>query len=93
MISNIFRLVLSSDVLERSRVKLVSVLFPEASLEGIEELVRTGMYPSRSAAVRASVRDLLKRELWQREREIPRKKVVRTRKRTSIRKKKNNQVL
>ena len=45
-------------------MKLVTVLLPEAYLEGLDELVRTGMYPSRSAAIRAAVRDLLKREVW-----------------------------
>jgi len=45
-------------------VKLVTVLLPEAYLEGLDELVRANMYPSRSAAIRAAVRDLLKRELW-----------------------------
>ncbi|MDH5779967.1 MAG: ribbon-helix-helix domain-containing protein, partial [Candidatus Bathyarchaeota archaeon] len=32
-------------------------------------LVRAAMYPSRSAAIRAAVRDLLKRELWTRREE------------------------
>jgi len=45
-------------------MKLVTVLLPEAYLVGLDELVRSGMYPSRSAAIRAAVRDLLKRELW-----------------------------
>jgi len=52
-----------------TRVKLVTVLLPEAYLEGLDELVRAGMYPSRSAAIRASVRDMLKKELWQRREE------------------------
>jgi len=47
-------------------MKLVTVLLPEAYLEGLDELVRVNMYPSRSAAIRASVRDLLKREVWMR---------------------------
>ena len=47
-------------------MKLVTVLLPEAYLEGLDELVRENMYPSRSAAIRAAVRDLLKRELWTR---------------------------
>jgi len=50
-------------------MKLVTVLLPEAYLEGLDELVRASMYPSRSACIRASVRDLLKRELWARRRE------------------------
>jgi len=45
-------------------LKLVTVLLPEAYLEGLDELVRSGMYPSRSAAIRAAVRDMLKKELW-----------------------------
>ncbi|MEM1531177.1 MAG: ribbon-helix-helix domain-containing protein [Candidatus Bathyarchaeia archaeon] len=45
-------------------MKLVTVLLPEAYLEGLDELVRRNMYPSRSAAIRSAVRDLLKRELW-----------------------------
>jgi len=47
-------------------MKLVTVLLPEAYLEGLDELVRENMYPSRSSAIRAAVRDLLKRELWTR---------------------------
>ncbi len=50
-------------------MKLVTVLLPEAYLEGLDELVRTGMYNSRSAAIRAAVRDMLKRELWTRREE------------------------
>ncbi len=50
-------------------MKLVTVLLPEAYLEGLDELVRASMYPSRSAAIRAAVRDMLKRELWVRREE------------------------
>jgi len=42
---------------------MVAVLLSEKALEGLHELVRMGFYPSRSAAVRAAVRDLLKKEL------------------------------
>ncbi len=49
-------------------LKLVTVLLPEAYLEGLDELVRANMYPSRSSAIRSSVRDLLKKELWERRR-------------------------
>lgn len=48
-------------------MKLVTVKLPEALIEGLDELVRSGMYPSRSSAVRAAVRDMLKRELWRTE--------------------------
>lgn len=49
---------------EGGETKLVTVLLPEAYLEGLDELVRANMYPSRSAAIRSAVRDLLKKELW-----------------------------
>jgi len=44
-------------------MRMVTVLIPEKHLEGLHELVRMGFYPSRSAAIRAAVRDLLKKEL------------------------------
>ena len=51
-----------------AKMKLVTVLLPEAYLEGLDELVRANMYPSRSSVIRSSVRDLLKRELWENKR-------------------------
>lgn len=45
-------------------MKLISVKMPEVFIEGMDELVRRGMYPSRSAVMRTAVRDLLKNELW-----------------------------
>ena len=45
-------------------MKIVTVKVPEAWLRGIDALVRDGMYQNRSAAVRAAIRDLLKREVW-----------------------------
>jgi Arc/MetJ-type ribon-helix-helix transcriptional regulator len=50
----------------KTTMKLVTVLLPEAYLEGIDELVRGNMYPSRSSAIRSAVRDMLKKELWER---------------------------
>jgi len=47
------------------QVKLVTVLLPEAYLEGLDELVRANMYPSRSSVIRSAVRDLLRKELWE----------------------------
>jgi len=47
-------------------MRLVSVCLPEKYLEGLEELIRMGRYPNRSAAIRIAVRDLLLRELWNR---------------------------
>ena len=45
-------------------MKLVTVKLPEALIDGLDELSKSGMYPSRSAAIRSAVRDLLKKELW-----------------------------
>lgn len=47
-------------------MKLVTVLLTEAQIRGLDDLVRDNMYPSRSAAIRAAVRDMLKKELWER---------------------------
>ena len=52
----------------KTEMKLVTVLLPEAYLEGLDELVRANMYPSRSSVIRSSVRDLLKKELWEKTR-------------------------
>ena len=49
------------------KLKLVTVKLPEALIEGLDELTRSGMYPSRSSAIRAAVRDMLKKELWRTE--------------------------
>jgi len=48
-------------------MKLVTVKLPDALIEGLDELVRAGMYNSRSAAIRAAVRDLVKKEVWRSE--------------------------
>jgi len=50
------------------RMRLISVKLPEVYLEGIEKLVKTGFYPNRSEAIRVAIRDLLKRELWEKQR-------------------------
>ena len=44
--------------------KLISFKCPEAYIEGLIELVRAGIYPSRSEAIRIAIRDLLQKELW-----------------------------
>jgi len=54
---------------EGKKMKLVTVLLPEAYLDGLDDLVRSSMYPSRSAAIRSAVRDMLKKELWTKGRE------------------------
>jgi Arc/MetJ-type ribon-helix-helix transcriptional regulator len=45
-------------------MKLLSLKMPDALVEGMDELVRRGLYPSRSAVIRTAVRDLLRKELW-----------------------------
>jgi antitoxin ParD1/3/4 len=49
------------------KLKLVTVLLPEAYLKGLEKLVDEGLYPSKSASIRFAVNDLLRTELWRRE--------------------------
>ena len=45
-------------------VRVVTVKVPEAYVEAIDELVRRGRFTSRSEAIRAAIRELLRRELW-----------------------------
>ncbi len=45
-------------------LKLVTVKLPERLIDDMDQLVKAGMYHSRSDAIRAAVRDLLRRELW-----------------------------
>jgi len=45
-------------------MKLVTVKMSDIYVKGLEKLVETGMYPSRSEAIRVAIRDLLRRELW-----------------------------
>lgn len=44
-------------------MKLISFKAPNTYLEGLDELVRSGVYSSRSEAIRIAIRDLLKKEL------------------------------
>ncbi|MHA2224722.1 MAG: ribbon-helix-helix domain-containing protein [Candidatus Hodarchaeales archaeon] len=44
-------------------MKLISFKAPNTYLEGLDELVRVGVYSSRSEAIRIAIRDLLKKEL------------------------------
>lgn len=47
-------------------MKLVTVLLPEMYITGLDELTRKQVYSSRSSAIRAAVRDLLRKEDWSR---------------------------
>jgi Arc/MetJ-type ribon-helix-helix transcriptional regulator len=50
-------------VVAGGRMKPVSVHIPEIVLKGIDRLVEARVYPSRSEAIRAAVRDMVLREL------------------------------
>lgn len=52
-------------------MNLISVKIPETFLEGLDDLVRLGVYPSRSEAIRVAIRDLLRKELWDTKRKGP----------------------
>ncbi|MEK6919490.1 MAG: ribbon-helix-helix domain-containing protein [Thermoproteota archaeon] len=45
-------------------MKLVTVKLPEKLIDDVDQLVKAGIYHSRSDAIRGAVRDLLRRELW-----------------------------
>ncbi|MHA1231773.1 MAG: ribbon-helix-helix domain-containing protein [Candidatus Helarchaeota archaeon] len=47
-------------------MQLITLHLPVSYLEGIEELVKKKIYPNRSELIRVAVRDLLKSELWSR---------------------------
>lgn len=46
-------------------MKVVTVKIPESYLKSLDELISIGRYASRSEAIRAAIRDLLKKELWE----------------------------
>ena len=46
-------------------MKTVTVKLPESYVEGLEVLVRLGVFASKSEAIRFAVRELLRRELWE----------------------------
>lgn len=45
-------------------MRLIAVHLPDKLLDDIHELVEKGLYPNRSEAIRIAIRDLLKQELW-----------------------------
>jgi Arc/MetJ-type ribon-helix-helix transcriptional regulator len=46
-------------------MKLITFHLPEQCFSGIDELVKLRLYPNKSEAIRAAIRDLLNRELDQ----------------------------
>ena len=55
-------------MLRKPKMRLITVHLPAHLVEGVEQLVEIGRYPSRSEAIRVAVRDLLNRELYSRSR-------------------------
>lgn len=47
-------------------MQLIAVHIPEKIVDDIQRLVEAGLYPNRSEAIRIAIRDLLKKELWER---------------------------
>lgn len=45
-------------------MKLITVKLPERLVTDVDQLVKAGIYHNRSDAIRAAVRDMLRRELW-----------------------------
>ncbi|MCS7139687.1 MAG: type II toxin-antitoxin system ParD family antitoxin [Candidatus Nezhaarchaeota archaeon] len=45
-------------------MRIITVKMPEAYLRDLDELVKSGAYPSRSEAIRAAVKELLGKELY-----------------------------
>ncbi|MCS7365599.1 MAG: ribbon-helix-helix domain-containing protein [archaeon GB-1867-035] len=54
------------------KLKIITVKIPEIYIELIDELVRLGIYPSRSEAIRVAIRDFLRREISMRRRTMRR---------------------
>lgn len=50
----------------KSELKVISVHLPEPYVNGLDELVSLKLYPNRSEAIRVAIRDLLRKELWER---------------------------
>ena len=46
----------------QEKMSLISVHVPKRMLEELDELVRRGIYPNRSEAIRAAIRELLYKE-------------------------------
>jgi Arc/MetJ-type ribon-helix-helix transcriptional regulator len=46
----------------QEKMSLISVHVPKRMLEELDELVRKGIYPNRSEAIRAAIRELLYKE-------------------------------
>ena len=47
-------------------MKLITLYLPEAYIKALDQLVEERFYPNRAEAIRASIKDLISNELWQR---------------------------
>ena len=57
-----------------AKMKIISLQLPQGLINALDVLVRRGVYPNRSEAIREAIRELVKRELYvmeSEEREIP----------------------
>jgi len=45
--------------------KTITLKIGDALLNAIDELVKRGLYTSRSEAIRAAIKELVKKELWE----------------------------
>nr|MDO8081821.1 ribbon-helix-helix domain-containing protein [Candidatus Freyarchaeota archaeon] len=59
--------------MKKPSMKLISIKLPNAYIDGLNELVEMGIYPSRSEAIRVAIRDMLKKELWSRQERVKKK--------------------
>lgn len=48
----------------QDKMSLISVHVPKKMLEELDDLVRRGIFPNRSEAIRAALRDLLYKEVF-----------------------------
>ena len=48
----------------KPRLKIITVKLPKYFIEDIDRLVKEGKYTSRSEVIRMAIRDLLKKEVW-----------------------------
>ena len=50
-------------VLERQKMKNITIALPEIYVENIEKIQQVGLVPSRSEAIRLAIREFLKKEI------------------------------
>ncbi|KPU62231.1 transcriptional regulator, partial [Thermococcus sp. EP1] len=46
-----------------AKMKIISVQLPQGLINALDSLVRRGVYPNRSEAIREAIRELVKKEL------------------------------